>query len=60
MAGWEGIKMASTKPAWGLILVNTGKLRTIIKAQISGKLVTSGNSDIAFDSVFSEKTHLKS
>ena len=34
-------------------------LKPIIKAQISGKLVTSGISDIAVASVHSEKTRLK-
>ena len=35
------------------------KLKPIIKGQISGKLVTSGISDVAIISVFSEKTRLK-
>ena len=35
------------------------ELKPIIKAQISGKLVTNGISDIAIASVHSEKTHLK-
>ena len=43
----------------GRILVHTVKLKPIIKAQISGKLVTSGISDVAFASVYSEKTRLK-
>ena len=43
----------------GLILVHTVKLKPIIKAQISGKLVTSGISDVAIASDHSEKTHLK-
>ena len=43
----------------GPILVHTVKLKPIIKAQISGKLVTSGISDEAVASVHSEKTHLK-
>ena len=34
-------------------------LKPIIKAQISGKLVTSGISDVAVASVHSEKTRLK-
>ena len=38
---------------------NTVKLKPIIKAQISGKLVTSGISDVATASVHSEKTRLK-
>ena len=42
-----------------LILVHTVKLKPIIKGQISGKLVTSGISDVAIISVHSEKTRLK-
>ena len=40
-------------------LVLTVKLKPIIKAQISGKLVTSGISDVATSSVHSEKTWAK-
>ena len=39
--------------------VDTVKLKPIIKAQISGKLVTSGISDVSTASVHSEKTRLK-
>ena len=35
------------------------KLKPIIKAQISGKLVTSGISDVAITLVHSDKTSLK-
>ena len=35
------------------------KLKPIIKAQISGKLETSGTSDVAIASVQSEKTSIK-
>ena len=35
------------------------KLKPIIKAQISGKLVASGISDVAIDSVYFEKIRLK-
>ena len=42
-----------------LILVHTVKLKPIIKAQISGKFVTSGISDVAIASVHSEKTSMK-
>ena len=38
---------------------HTVKLKAIIKAQISGKLVTSGISDVAIASEYSEKTRLK-
>ena len=43
----------------GFILVHTVKPKPIIKKQISGKLVTSGISDVAIASVHSEKTRLK-
>ena len=49
---------SANEPA-NLISVHTVKLKPIIKAQISGKLVTSGISDVAFASVYSEKTRLK-
>ena len=35
------------------------KAKAIIKAQISGILLTSGISDVAIASVYFEKTHLK-
>ena len=41
------------------ILVHTGQLKAMIKAQISGRMVSSGISDVVFASVYSEKTHLK-
>ena len=41
------------------ILVHTVHLKPIIKAQISGKLVSSGVSDVLITSVHSEKTRLK-
>ena len=39
-------------------LVHTVKLKQIIKAQISGKLVTKGISDVAIASIHSEKNRL--
>ena len=42
-----------------LILVHTVQLKPMIKAQISGRMVCSGISDVASASVHSEKTHLK-
>ena len=42
-----------------LILVHTVKLKLIIIAQISGKLLTSGISEVAITSVHSEKTRMK-
>ena len=41
------------------ILVHTLQLKTMIKAQISGRMVSSGISDVAIASVHSEKTHQK-
>ena len=38
-----------------LILVHTLQLKPMIKAQISGRMVSSGISDVAFASVHSEK-----
>ena len=45
--------------AKALILVHIVKLKPIIKAQISGKLVTSGINNVAIVSVHSEKRSLK-
>ena len=65
IGGQGKIKMASTstpsanEPAKNFILVHTVQLKPIIKAQISGKLVSNGTSDVMFASVLSEKTHLK-
>ena len=42
-----------------LILVHTVQLKPMIKAQISGRMVSSGISDVAIASVYSEKTRLK-
>ena len=42
------------EPVNGLILVHGVNLKPIIKAQISGKLVTSGISDVGTASVHSE------
>ena len=47
------------EPKKGLILVHTVKLKPIIKAKISGKLVSSCISDVVIASVYSEKTSLK-
>ena len=51
---------SANEPVKGLILVHTVKLKQMIQAQISGRLVLSGISDIAFVSVYSEKTRLRS
>ena len=63
--GREGIKMASActqsanEQAKGLILVHTVLLKPIIKAQISGRMVSGGISDVMIASVHSKKTRLK-
>ena len=41
------------------ILVHTVQLKPMIKAQISGRMVSSGIGDVAIASVHSEKTCLK-
>ena len=59
------IKMASAstqsanEPAKVLILVHTVQLKPMIKAHFSGRMVSSGISNVAFASVHSEKTRLK-
>ena len=53
IGGQGGIKMASPRtpsanePAKDLILVHTVQLKPKIKAQISGRMVSSGISDVA-------------
>ena len=42
-----------------LVLVHAVQLKPMIKAQISGRMVSSGTSVVAFASVYSEKTRLK-
>ena len=50
---------SANDPAKDLILVHTVWLKPMIKAQISGRIVSSGISDVAFTSVYSEKNRLK-
>ena len=50
---------SANEPAKDLILVHIVQLKPMIKAQISGRMVSSGVSDVAFASVYSEKTRLK-
>ena len=47
---------SANEPAKDLILVHTVQLKTMIKAHFSGKMVSSGISDVGFASVYSEKT----
>ena len=42
-----------------LILVHTVQLKPLIKAHYSGKMISSGISDVVIASVHSEETHLK-
>ena len=50
---------SANEPAKDLILVHTVQLKPMIKAHFSGRMVSSGISDVAFASVYSEKTRLK-
>ena len=50
---------SANEPASGLIIVHTVKLKSMIIAQFRGRMVSSGISDVAFTSVYSEKTGLK-
>ena len=59
--GWEELKWRQLAhvSAKDLILVHTVQLKLMIKTQISGRLVSSGLSDVVITSVYSEKTRLK-
>ena len=51
---------SANEPAKDLTLVHTVQLlKPMIKAQISGRMVSSGINDVAFASVYSKKTRLK-
>ena len=50
---------SANEQAKDLILFHTLQLKPMIKAQISGRTVSSGISDVAISSVHSEKTSLK-
>ena len=50
---------SANEPAKDLILVHTVQLKPMIKAQISGRMVSSNTSDVAIALVHYEKTHLK-
>ena len=49
----------ANEPVKDLILVHTVQLKPMIKVQISGRMVSSGISDVVFASMHSEKTCLK-
>ena len=50
---------SANEPAKDLILVDTVQLKPMIIAHFSGRMVSSGISDVVFASVHSEKTRLK-
>ena len=50
---------SANEQAKDIILVHTVQLKPMIKAQISGRMINSGISDIAITSIYSEKTRLK-
>ena len=50
---------SANEPAKDLILVLTVQLKPMEKAHFSGRMVSSGISDVATTSVHSEKTRLK-
>ena len=50
---------STNEPANDLILVHTVQLKPMIKANFSGRNISSGISDVAFASVHPEKTRLK-
>ena len=50
---------SANEAAKDVILVHTVQLKPMTKAQISGRMVSSGIGDVAFASVYSEKTSLK-
>ena len=50
---------SANEQAKDLILVQTVQIKPMIKAQISGRMISSSTSDVANASVHSEKTRLK-
>ena len=63
IVGQGKIKMASAYNLMSqqgrLTLVHTEKLKPMTKGTISGRMLSSGISHVAFASVYSEKTRLK-
>ena len=51
--------MPHVGPAKDLFLVHTVQLKPMIKAHLSGRMVSSGISDVVFASVHYERTSLK-
>ena len=56
---WRQLAYHQLMSQQGLILVHAVKLKPIIKAQISGKFVSSGISEVAITSVYFEKPRMK-
>ena len=50
---------SANEQAKDVILVHTVEQKPMIKAQISGRMISSGISDVAIASVYFEKTRLK-
>ena len=50
---------SANEQAKDLILVHTVQLKSMIKAQISGRMISSGISDVAIASVYCKKIRLK-
>ena len=50
---------SANEQAKDVILVHIVQLKLMIKAQISGRMISSGISDVAIASVYLQKTHLK-
>ena len=50
---------SANEPAKDIILVHTIQIKPMVEAQISGRMVSSGISDVAFTLVYSEKNRLK-
>ena len=63
IVGRVKIKMASASTLMSqqgrLTLVHTEKLKLMIKGTISGRMLSSGISHVAFASVYTEKNRLK-
>ena len=59
VGGNGGQKWSANEQAKDVDLVHTVQLKPMIKAQISGKMISSGISDVTIASVYSEKTRLK-
>ena len=50
---------SANEPTKDLILVHSVQLKPMIKAQMSGRMVSSGISDVAIVSIHAEKTRMK-